>query len=130
MAIAQSLNPRYATVVTGEQNGCDHSIVTDSDFQGVGGTAGMSPTTLLDGALAACVSMTIQIAADVRSTPLDSVRVEVTHETVDNQTQFTLRVELTGDLTDRERAGLLRVLRGCPVSKSLSNPIAIEMSEA
>ncbi|MFZ1854919.1 MAG: OsmC family protein, partial [Candidatus Nanopelagicales bacterium] len=101
MAIAQSLNPRYATVVTGEQNGCDHSIVTDSDFQGVGGTAGMSPTTLLDGALAACVSMTIQIAADVRSTPLDSVRVEVTHETVDNQTQFTLRVELTGDLTDR-----------------------------
>ncbi|MFZ1670255.1 MAG: OsmC family protein, partial [Candidatus Nanopelagicales bacterium] len=82
------------------------------------------------GALAACVSMTIQIAADVRSTPLESVRVEVTHEAIDNQTQFTLRVELTGDLTDRERAGLLRVLRGCPVSKILSNPIAIELAEA
>ncbi|MGV1037623.1 MAG: OsmC family protein [Candidatus Nanopelagicales bacterium] len=130
MAIAQSVDPRYTTVVTGEQSGCEHSIVTDSESRGVGGTAGMSPTTLLDGALAACVSMTIQIAADVRGTALDSVRVEVTHETVENQTQFTLHVDLTGDLTEQERAGLLRVLRGCPVSKILSNPIAIELAGA
>ncbi len=130
MAIAQSVDPHYATVVTGSQDGCDHSIVTDSEFQGIGGTAGMSPTTLLDGALAACVSMTIQIAADVRGTALDSVRVEVTHETVDKQTRFILGVELNGDLTERERAGLMRVLRGCPVSKILSNPISIELAEA
>lgn len=129
MAVAQSVDPRFTTVVTGGRDGHEHSIVTDSEFQGRGGTAGMSPTTLLDAALAACVSMTIQMAADARGTALDSVRVEVNHEAVDDQTRFLLRVELTGDLTDRERAGLLRVLRGCPVSKILSNPISIDLAQ-
>ena len=126
MATATSTDTRYVTTVQAE----GFEITTDSEFNGVGGTAGIKPHDLLDASLASCIAMTIRMAADGRGTQLTGVTVEVTHDDDDPlSAHFYCTVSLEGDLTAKERAGLLRVAHHCPVSKLLSKSIDIGITE-
>lgn len=126
MATATSTDTRYLTLL--EAGG--YEIATDSEFNSVGGTAGVRPHDLLDGALASCIAMTIRMAADGRGTKLTGVTVDVTHE--DNEplaATFHCTVALEGDLSDKERAGLIRVAHHCPISKLLNKSVEIGITE-
>ncbi len=127
MAIATSTDNSYVTEIT--TGGFD--VLADTEWNGIGGSVAPSPHNLLDASLAACIAMTVRIAADSRSTPLDRVSVEVNHiaETPDSS-DFECRVTLEGDLTEKERAGLLRVAHHCQISKILTKPIEISITEA
>lgn len=125
MAIATSTETPYLTDVSAD----GFHLVTDTESRGVGGGKGMAPHSLLDASLAACIAMTVRIAADVRQTKLERVSVDVRHEIVDGVTEFTCSMDLIGDLSDKERAGLARVAHHCPVSKMLEGEIRISISE-
>lgn len=126
MAIATALPTRHqAKVVAG-----NHEYLSDTTWQGVGGDTAPTPHDFLDSSLAACIAMTIRIAADARKTALDGVSVEVTHVRDAPQTIFRCVVTLEGDLTEKERAGLLRVAHHCPISKLLEKTIVIGITAA
>lgn len=127
MAIATSTSTPYVTDISSG----GFEFTADTTWQDVGGTAAPSPHDLLDASLAACIAMTVRIAADSRGTSLDRVTVEVTNIDDDPQaSSFTCTVRLEGDLTDKERAGLLRVAHHCPISKLLTKTVEIGITEA
>lgn len=126
MAIASSTDTPYVTTI---ESG-NFEIIADGDFRGTGGGGGIRPHDLLDGSLASCIAMTVRMAADGRGTKLEKVVVEVTHEDTDPAAAlFHCSVELIGDLSDKERAGLLRVAHHCPISKLLNKSVEIGITE-
>lgn len=127
MATATSTGTPYVTEIS--SGGFD--FIADTTWQGLGGTAAPSPHDLLDASLAACIAMTVRIAADARGTKLERVSVEVTNVDEDPESSsFSCAVTLEGDLSEKERAGLLRVAHHCPISKLLTKTIAIGITEA
>ena len=122
MAIASSTDTPYVTAT--KAGGFE--LVADGEFKDQGGTAGVRPHDLLDASLAACIAMTVRMAADGRGTNLDRVIVEVTHDDTDPvAARFHCTVELIGDLSEKERSGLLRVAHHCPISKLLTRTVEI-----
>ncbi|HAM21175.1 MAG TPA: disulfide bond formation regulator [Actinobacteria bacterium] len=127
MAIASSTDTPYVTTI----QSAEFELIADGEFRGSGGSGGVRPHDLLDASLASCIAMTVRMAADGRGTKLERVIVEVTHEDADPAAaKFHCSVELIGDLSDKERAGLLRVAHHCPISKLLNKSIEVGITEA
>ncbi len=116
---------------TTSPGGTTHTITTNSVWQEQGSDEELSAKQLVDVALSSCIAATVRIAADARNTALDEVSVDVSHVTADDgSTEFTVALHLTGDLSDKERAGLIRVAHHCPVSKMFGNSIEIGIVDA
>jgi putative redox protein len=108
----------------------------------LGGTdQGPTPYDYLAAAVGACTAMTVRMYADRRGWPLDGVTVRLAHRRVHKQDcekcpdekvgidEMARSIELSGDLTDEQRAGLLRVADRCPVGQTLARGIRIVNAE-
>jgi putative redox protein len=108
-----------------------HQLVADEPIS-VGGTdLGPSPYQLISAALGACTTMTLRMYANLKKLPLTHVTCDVTHNKThltDSQQLgagqpkvdvFTRRIRMEGDLTDEQRAALLRIADKCPVHQTL-----------
>lgn len=106
----------------------------------LGGTGtGPTPYDLLLGALGACTSMTVGYYARREKWPLDDVTVRLTHERVHETDceecidhprrldRITIQLELTGALTEQQRDKLRQIAAHCPVHKTLTSNISIQM---
>jgi putative redox protein len=104
----------------------------------VGGTeTGPTPYDYLAAALASCTSLTLRIYADRKGYALSSAEVGVTHDRVHSRDcmecesgsgfveRFSRTIVLEGDLTEAERADLIRIADRCPVHKSLHGQIEV-----
>src|SRR5262249_30042821 len=92
-----------------------------------GGDAAIpNPHDLLDSALAACTTLTLQVYAKRKAYDLRAVRVTVRHEETAGHYKLLRTVEVEGELAPQVRDDLLRVANKCPVHKALSAEIAIE----
>jgi len=102
-----------------------HEALADTSTDHGGQFAGFRPHDLLEAALANCLGMTIRIAADARGIPLAGVTVRVLLNR-DNKDEnvFEYDIALAGDLTEAQRASLLRAAQGCPVKKLLAGPVS------
>ena len=85
-----------------------------------------NPHDLLDSALAACTTLTLQVYAKRKGYDLQQVRVSVSHEEVPGSYKLIRNIEVQGDLAPNVREDLLRVANKCPVHKSLSAQITID----
>jgi putative redox protein len=85
-----------------------------------GGRGGPSPHDLLDAALAACTTLTLQLYIARKGMVVQRLRVEVSHVQAGTQNRMSRSVEVTGNLTDDQQASLLRIAEACPVHKTLS----------
>lgn len=103
-----------------------HQLLADEPTTLGGDDAGLAPFDLLDAALGACTAITVQMVAQRRQYPLQDVRVEITHETVDGVFKLHRRVELVGELSAEQREFLLGIANKCPVHRALSGPIEID----
>jgi putative redox protein len=104
-------------------------MVIADEPEELGGTdLGPAPGEFLMISLASCTAITLRMYADRKNWPIEKIIVEVNFEKVDNKTIFKREVQLTGDLTEDQRARLLQIANACPVHKTLTNPIEIQTS--
>ena len=126
---------KFANVISA--NG--HRLLADEPESYGGTNTGPTPYDLLSSSLGACTAMTIRIYAEFKKIPLERVAVKVNHkkihaedcadcETKDGKIDFMSKeIELLGDdLTDEQRAGMLRIADKCPVHRTLHSEVKVE----
>jgi putative redox protein len=114
-----------------------HALRADEPEALGGLDSGPSPYGLLLAALGACTAMTVRMYADLRKLPLERVTVTLRHdkvyaadceecETKEGKVDRIDRViELTGDLSDAQRAKLMEIADKCPVHRTLHSEVSV-----
>lgn len=113
-----------------------HEIVADEPAFFGGEDQGPSQFGLLLASVGACTAIAIVDAAERHDLPLDGVVVAVKHkQNVDPDspgdprlliTEISRRVEILGGLTPSQRQWLLDVGTSCPVSRTLTQGVAMQ----
>lgn len=105
-----------------------HALVADEPVDLGGDDAGLAPFEFVFAGLGACTSMTIQMYADRKGWPVESIVVEVSGDRRKEDGVFVLRreIKLVGDLSDEQRARLLDIANKCPVHKMLTGKMVVE----
>ena len=114
-----------------------HCLPADEPI-GIGDDTGPSPYDYLLAALGTCTSMTLRMYAERKKMPLDHVTVHVRHDRVHADDcmdtsgkpcrieQLTRVIAVEGDdLTETDRADLLRIADRCPVHRTLEGDLHI-----
>ena len=123
MITSTSLDEKYLARFTDGS----HEALADTlpEYGGKGG--GFKPVDLLEAALANCITMVLRIAADKRGIPLTGVSVQVQLNRENKaESVFEYRIAMQGELTEDQRAILLRAAGGCPVKKILGGAVAFK----
>ncbi|MGO9019908.1 MAG: OsmC family protein [Syntrophobacteraceae bacterium] len=108
-----------------------HELRCDIPVDRGGRDDGFMPSSLIEGALAACVNITLRKYARTMGIKLSDVVVRVSMNKQDpKRILMEQQVQLIGDLTERERADLLQVAEQCPVQKILSGEFAFHLEES
>jgi len=114
-----------------------HRLKGDEPLAFGGADTGPSPYDFLLAALGTCTSMTISLYAQRKGWPLDSVTVSLHHskihavdcaecETkVGKIDRIEREIQLTGALTNEQRAKLMEIADKCPVHQTLTSEINI-----
>ncbi|WP_080411891.1 OsmC family protein [Burkholderia ubonensis] len=124
MATARREGERYGVALTAGR----HRIVADTCKDGIGGDAGMRPHELLECALAACVCMSIDMAADRARIVLPAATVGVIVVRRDTDTCFNIHVRFDAALRDGEQDMVRAAVLGSPVARTLGKPVQVALS--
>lgn len=132
-SVATTIGAGYRVEVTAGS----HTLVADEPVS-VGGTdEGPTPYDLVLAALGACTAMTLRMYADRKQWPLESVVVRLHHsrshakdeEQCENRPvrldHVERTLELTGALSDEQRARLAEIAERCPVHRTLDAGVRI-----
>ncbi len=93
----------------------------------VGGDDG-GPTALdfVLAGLGSCKAITIKMYAERKGWELTDVKVDVTHQKINNQYQIFASLHLEGNLTEEQKLRLLEIANKCPVHKILASGVEIQ----
>jgi putative redox protein len=119
-----------------------HRLVADEPVSAGGGDAGPDPYDYLLASLAVCTSMTVGFYARRHQFPLENITVSLWHsriyakdceecETKEGMLdRIEVEVELTGSLSEAQRAKLMEIAAKCPVHRTLTSEINIRLRAA
>jgi putative redox protein len=85
-----------------------------------------SPHELVDAALAACTTLTLELYAKRKRLALSSVRVDVEHRKLADGSVLQRTVTLEGALSATDIESLMRVAQMCPIHQMLTSKIEID----
>lgn len=91
-----------------------------------GDDVGPTPTELILAGLGSCKAITLQMYAQRKGWKLESVAVELSYDSDEQQPTIQAKLTLKGDLDQQQRQRLRDISDRCPVHKLLTNPIAIQ----
>ncbi|MBS0422912.1 MAG: alpha/beta fold hydrolase [Proteobacteria bacterium] len=115
-----------------------HRLISDEPIALGGADLGLNPYELLLAALGCCTSMTLRMYANHKQIDLQDIRVELHHDRIhaddcagceQQKTMIdviTRKIQLSGNLSEQQRARLLEIANQCPVHKTLQSKIKIE----
>lgn len=115
-------NKPYLTELTNGEEGVE-SVNSDSSAQH---GANMSPSELLQAALAGCTNMTARGLLEKRSIPFDDIFVDVKMEQIDGKTIITRSVRIISDAPEAEIQAVIERAKNCYVGKILTGEIEIK----
>ena len=114
-----------------------HRLTGDEPVPAGGTDTGPDPYGFLLAALGSCISITVAMYAQRKQWPVDGITVRLRHSRIhaadcercdtthDLLDRIDCDVELTGALTDAQRARLLEIANKCPVHRTLTSEIQI-----
>lgn len=120
----------------------NHALLADEPEK-VGGTdLGATPYDLLVAGLGACTAMTMRMYADHKGWPVDEITVHLQHSKVHEKDaeeaekeggvgkidQIERFIEIEGELSDEQKARMMKIADRCPVHRTLHNEIRIPTS--
>ncbi len=121
MVSAQRTGEPYAVEITDGRN----ILRADTEKDGVGGHTGMRPHELLESALAACIRMTIDIAAQRKGIAVPPCTVSVRLERLEQENRFHVAVSFEETPSEQCRDLVHRAVAGSPVSRTLAKPMRV-----
>lgn len=144
MATSEEAEPAHVVVhgtaagFAQEINIGSHELYADEPVSDGGTDTGATPYDLLLAALGSCTSMTIGFYARKRRWPLENITISLRHskihaadceecETKEGKIdRIYLDIQLSGSLTDEQRAKLIEIAGKCPVHQTLTSEISIK----
>jgi putative redox protein len=100
-----------------------HEIPVDAGLSAGGKDAGPQPHDLYDASLGACKALTVLVYAQRKGIPVEDIEVIVDRDD-SQERQGTYRLDtslrVTGNLSDEQRAELLRVAGKCPLHRLMT----------
>ncbi|MRI33656.1 osmotically inducible protein C [Endozoicomonas sp. OPT23] len=115
-----------------------HYWLADEPLSAGGNNVGPDPYEHLLAGLGACTAMTLRMYAKHKNLPLDHVSVGLSHrrdyieDCSDCEDQgeaievIERKVTITGDLSDEQRASILRIADRCPVHRTLHKGVKVK----
>ncbi len=121
MVTAKRLGEPYCVEVTNGRN----VVLSDTQKESRGGTAGMRPHELLESALAACVCMSIGMAADRAGVTLPEATVQVVIDRLDDETGFEVSLRVAAALTAAQQDLVRGAAQSSPVARTLGKTVRV-----
>ncbi|CAB3698742.1 OsmC family protein [Achromobacter aegrifaciens] len=121
MVKAKRVGVPYGVEVTNGQN----VLLSDTQKNGKGGTTGMRPHELLESALAACVCMSIGMAADRAGVALPEATVQVNIDRQDDETGFEVSLRFAAALTAAQQDLVRCAAQASPVARTLGKTVRV-----
>lgn len=107
------------------------SAIADLPLEKGGEGNGFGAHELIEAGLAACISMTVQIAAVKNGIPLQSASCKVRIDrTLPKAIGLVYQLELMGDLTEEQRFTIHAAAADCPVNRTLSGKLSVWEEDA
>jgi putative redox protein len=115
----------YRTEITSASG----NIVIADEPQEMGGkNLGFSPSELLASSLASCTLITLRMYINRKQWEVTEINIKVDFERDLNQkiSLFTRKIEIIGEVDDKQRQRLETIANSCPIHKTLTNSIEIK----
>jgi len=102
-----------------------HTVVGDEPFDVGGKDLGPRPGDFLRMSLASCTAITLRMYANRKNMDIQQIQVTVSNGPTTDKTILQTDIQITGNISEEERARLIQIAKKCPVHKVLTNPIEI-----
>lgn len=114
---SQFSGKNYTTMIKSD----DHEIITDEPVAEGGQNTGFDPYELVLAALATCTTATMKMYADRKQWKLDKIDIQISMQEDDGIQHIRREIQVSGELTEEQKARLLVIAEKCPVHKMLTN---------
>lgn len=109
----------------------NHTLISGVSAELGGKDEGPDPHELLQAALAGCTIITVQMYANRKQWPLESIDVKIKILSENKEgTVISRDVSFKGDLTQEQRDQLLVIANKCPIHRLLTGNVQIQTQMA
>jgi uncharacterized OsmC-like protein len=102
----------------------NQKLISDQPIEDGGSDAGMSPVELFIASLGTCIGYYVCVFCQRRKIPADGLKIELDWKSAENPHRIgsiEARITLPKKLDEKEKAGLLRMARGCTIHNTLKS---------